>query len=364
MSDQEDNNDNVVVNNGEEGGEIIMANPVRGISLSEFHGDPTVDKMSVKAWIAQVDACATLANWDDNRTASFALMSLRGKAMQWSINQQQADPDKFNAWAGAGKLKLSLQARFWYSRTFSERNALKQSLVQTVNMSCRDFMDLCETVSYQLMETEWEDVQLLADGSNQAQVTQDGLAKAKHHKLFIMGAFAAGLRDEIKAQIGVTNPLTPHELLEISTRIEANILDKNKQIRDQSNLEVHALMGRKFRLQNNNNSTPQNNDVTCWSCGKIGHISRFCRQGQNYTRGKSFQGRFRFRGNNRGGRGNFSNRGGRQNGNNSFNKVAEISTEPSLTPQNAVKEENMDARSENDLFQGQAAATLLNPYFL
>lgn len=352
----------VVQNDDDEGNN--MANPVRGISLSEFYGDPSVDKMSVKAWIAQVDACAKLANWEDGKTASFALMSLRGLALQWSINQQQSNANRFNAWAGNNGLKISLQNRFWYSATFSERTALKQSLVQTTNMSCRDFMDLCETVSYQLMESEWVDVQPNADNSNARECAADADAKIKHHQIFIMGAFTSGLREEIKMQVGVLNPTTPTELLEIATRCEASILDKNKQIRDQSNLEVHALMmGRKFRTQASSSQNSNNNEFYCWQCNKAGHYAKNCRQLQGQNRGKNYQqGRSRGRGTFRG-RGFYGNRG-RQTFNPPSNKVAEISTESTLTSKNTDQEESCDTRSENELCQGQAAATLLNPYFL
>ena len=205
-----------------------MANPVRGISVPEWYGEPLKDRCSIQGWIKSVDSAAGLAQWNDERTAQLAYLSLRGKALQWALNQSYDDPDKWKAWAGAEGLKKALEVRYTRRQTISEICSLRETLVQGEKELVNDFYDRCCTVNFMIDNQQWDDVVLNEARDNENLVTQDKKSKQKHHRINVMNDFSHGLREEIKSLLLIQDPQTQSEMLSIALRVEASINDKNK----------------------------------------------------------------------------------------------------------------------------------------
>lgn len=291
-----------------------MANPVRGVSVPEWWGEPLKDRCSIQGWIKQVDSAAGLAQWNDERTAKLAYLSLRGKSMQWALNQSYDDPNKWNAWAGANGLKKALEIRYTRRQTLSEICSLRETLVQGEKELVNDFYDRCCTVNFMIDSQQWDDVVLNEARDNQEMVNQDRDSKKKHHRINVMNDFSHGLRDEIKSLLMIQDPQTQHEMLSVALRVEASINDKNKAFQNNQLLQVNALRG---RPNNNNNrfrfSKPNKENDKCHRCGRFGHWAPECDQPRN----PSFRGRGR----------NQMNRGGRSNRPQNGYKSYEISDE-------------------------------------
>ena len=135
-----------------------MANPIKGVSLPEFWGDPQKDQISIESWIKQVDAYKTLANIADDRTAQLAYMSLRGKAAQWALNATHDNANAWATWDGAAVLKKGLQDRYFVRATLSQMCQLRDSLIMQASENVSDFYDRCVMVNRQLAQQQWEPV--------------------------------------------------------------------------------------------------------------------------------------------------------------------------------------------------------------
>ena len=290
-----------------------MANPVRGISVPEWYGEPLKDRCSIQGWIKSVDSAAGLAQWNDERTAQLAYLSLRGKALQWALNQSYDDPDKWKAWAGAEGLKKALEVRYTRRQTISEICSLRETLVQGEKELVNDFYDRCCTVNFMIDNQQWDDVVLNEARDNENLVTQDKKSKQKHHRINVMNDFSHGLREEIKSLLLIQDPQTQSEMLSIALRVEASINDKNKAFQNNQLLQVQAIRGKPNFNNRSRFSKPNKENDRCHRCGQLGHWAPECDKPRN----SNFRGRGR----------NQMNRGGRSNRPQNGYKSYEISDE-------------------------------------
>ena len=283
--------DDIVDNNlqnNDEGEE--MANPVKGVSLPEFWGEPQKDRISIEGWIKQVDAYKTLANIADGRTAQLAYMSLRGKAAQWALNATHDDENVWATWDGAAGLKKGLQDRYFVRATLSQMCQLRDSLVMQASENVSDFYDRCVMVNHQLAQQQWEPVVANEANNNAQAVAADAAARRKHIKISLIADFSNGLKEEIKTLLMVNDVDTPEEMLKFAIRIEASLNDKKKM--STPHYEINAISQQTQRR-------PQPNDF-CFNCKEKGHWAPNCpkpRQNWGQNRGNRGRGRFNNRGN-------------------------------------------------------------------
>ena len=333
---------------------------VRGVSVPEWWGEPLKDRCSIQGWIKQVDSAATLAEWNDERTAKLAYLSLRGKSMQWALNQTYDDPNKWNTWNGAGGLKLALQNRYTRRQTLSEITSLRESLLQGQNELVVDYYDRVHTTNYLIDSQQWEPVVLNQAGDNNQAVENDKLSRKKHHKINVMNDFAHGLREDIKSLVMIQDPQTPDDMLAVSLRVEASLNDRMKNSQNTQLLQVQAIRNNPNNDRSRFIKRNKEND-TCHNCGKKGHWAPECEE----PRRQNFMGS-RGRGRGRNGRGG---RTYRPQGN---YKAFEVSNEGSAKMQNEQQSsEKTDDFAQSAQIQAfvpspevNALIDTLNPYRL
>ena len=188
--------------------------------------DPDRNDISAKAWMNLVDlgkaAAGKTANnedvWNDEVTASMAIMLLKSKAADWVANLIEENDPAIKKWS---LLKVKFQERFCVKHTLSEKTRLISDLKMSSTETCADFFDRVKSSLNTLYDQEWTSP---AAGHEEA----DKLACTKsvnlHHKLL----FSAGLRADIRQDVIIQDSVTLDDVKTVALRVEASVKDKKK----------------------------------------------------------------------------------------------------------------------------------------
>ena len=290
---------------------------VTKINIPYFN--PDKKDISAKAWVYMVDMAAVAAGthtvkkdngettqeqrWDDEVTATNAMLLLQGSANKWMENLLIEKAPEVKSWK---LFKKAFKKRFIKNLTLTEKLNLME-LRMRANETCDDFYDRCKNNYNLFFEDEWEELVLDQTvphlpwgkpGDKQTQpvidISNNYYKKAKN--IHLKMSFAAGLRESIKKATLIQQADTLDNIVEVAKRVEASLKEVNKEFGaascevDQNELNVEANAINTFkgrgRFQRGGRGGSQNrggqrqgappSGFKCFYCFKPNHYKEQC----------------------------------------------------------------------------------------
>ena len=322
----DDDNDNANVNDGNDEDETRPAKV--GYRIPSFSGKE--DRAGVMAFLLKVETAIAAAGLDaparSQQAANLLAHSLKGNAFAWYSALKSKNQITVNRYV---RLLEAFKLRYLAPLTVNEVRQMKDTLVMRNDEDVLQFRDRCEWAQCQ----EYEDV---TEETKDTDFFKETFNKA------VLQKFLEGLRRDILQQVQAQATLFDEfdEYVKAAKNVEISLLKQNKMGCGQPVMELKkdakdvkkekteeeklATMDNLFKqIEEIRTSLPtrgsnprggqsqqrRGGPLTCYFCGKQGHMQNKCYQKNGYPRGAGGRSR-----GNQGGRGAAQGQRGAYNG--------------------------------------------------
>jgi hypothetical protein len=248
-------------------------------SIKEWSG--SVKTKPVTEFLTQIEQCAKISNWEDGDLVNIVKAKLSGEALQFVNGRDQLT----NEGVTYEVLKKALVERFTEKLPARYYYNLLHNATQDKNETPLQFLDRIRILSTKTMRT--------SDNPLEQRILRE------EADFRLLTSFIHGIRGDPGKELRYRNPSTIEEALNIAT-VVYNAQNMERNSRDHDVLTAKREQGRNIstqrrdrpvwqqRRQNQDSSArqPQSWDnrnrnrsqtsVTCFSCGRRGHMARDC----------------------------------------------------------------------------------------